>query len=98
MGETLDYLRQALPEARIVLQAVLPKGDTWPNRCTPAIDHFNAALQVRGGVPPPCHGIVLQAVLPKGDTWPNRCTPAIDHFNAALQVRARGLTLHAVRQ
>lgn len=48
MGETLDYLRQALPEARIVLQAVLPKGDTWPNRCTPAIDHFNAALKVPG--------------------------------------------------
>ncbi len=67
MGETLDYLRQALPEARVVLQAVLPKGDTWPNRCTPAIDHFNAALKVGAGNYP-CmvaleqHAIVVQPV------------------------------------
>lgn len=46
MRETLVFVRQALPAARVVVQALLPKGDFWPNRCTPAFDAFNTELQV----------------------------------------------------
>ncbi len=47
MAAAVAHVRQALPSARIVLQAPLPKGDFWPNRCTPAFDLFNGRLQVR---------------------------------------------------
>jgi hypothetical protein len=46
MREALQFLRESLPDARIVALAPLPKGDYWPNRCTPAFDIFNANLQV----------------------------------------------------
>lgn len=46
MRELLEFVREALPATRIVVLAPLPKGDYWPNRCTPAFDLFNANLQV----------------------------------------------------
>lgn len=46
MAEAVRHVRRSLPAARLVLQGVLPKGDYWPNRCSPAIDAFNGALQV----------------------------------------------------
>ena len=47
MTALLRELRKALPRTRIVLLAPLPKGEYWPNRCTPAFQIFNRALQVR---------------------------------------------------
>ena len=47
MRAVLEFVRGALPATRIVALAPLPKGDYWPNRCTPAFDIFNANLQVR---------------------------------------------------
>lgn len=47
MTALLRELRKALPRTRIVLLAPLPKGEYWPNRCTPAFQVFNRALQVR---------------------------------------------------
>lgn len=46
MARLVRHVREALPTARIVLQAPLPKGDYWPNRCTPAFELFNGRLQV----------------------------------------------------
>ena len=46
MTALLRALRKRLPRAQIVLLAPLPKGDFWPNRCTPALPVFNDALEV----------------------------------------------------
>ena len=46
MTALLRALRKRLPRAQIVLLAPLPKGDFWPNRCTPAFRVFNDALEV----------------------------------------------------
>ena len=40
-------LHAELPSAHIVSLAILPKGETWPNRCSDAILSVNAELQVR---------------------------------------------------
>jgi hypothetical protein len=47
MAAAVRHVRRCLPGARLVLQAVLPKGDYWPNRCSAAIDSFNGVLQVQ---------------------------------------------------
>ncbi len=39
-------LHLELPETHIVSLAILPKGETWPNRCSEAILTVNAELQV----------------------------------------------------
>ena len=46
MTALLRALRKRLPRTQIVLLAPLPKGDFWPNRCTPAFRVFNDALEV----------------------------------------------------
>ena len=46
MSELLDELREAMPETQLVLMAPLPKGEYWPNRCTPAFRAFSETLQV----------------------------------------------------
>lgn len=40
-------LHAELPGAHIVSLAILPKGETWPNRCSDAILTVNAELQVQ---------------------------------------------------
>ncbi|BDA49069.1 probable platelet-activating factor acetylhydrolase IB subunit beta at C-terminar half [Coccomyxa sp. Obi] len=52
MLELLEFVREALPATRIVVLVPLPKGDYWPNRCTPAFDLFNANLQAIAGEHP----------------------------------------------
>ncbi|CAL8463966.1 g3501 [Coccomyxa elongata] len=52
MRELLEFVREALPATRIVALAPLPKGDYWPNRCTPAFDLFNANLRAVAGEHP----------------------------------------------
>lgn len=47
----LQGLRAALSSARILLLAPLPKGEYWPNRCTPAFRAFSQALQVLEALP-----------------------------------------------
>ncbi len=42
-----SLLHVELPETHIVSLAILPKGETWPNRCSEAILTVNAELQVR---------------------------------------------------
>ena len=46
MSELLSKLREAMPQTQLVLMAPLPKGEYWPNRCTPAFRVFKEALQV----------------------------------------------------
>ena len=46
MSALLYELREALPQTQLVLMAPLPKGEYWPNRCTPAFRVFSRALQV----------------------------------------------------
>ena len=46
MSDLLDELRETMPEAQLVLMAPLPKGEYWPNRCTPAFRVFSETLQV----------------------------------------------------
>ncbi len=64
MRELLEFVRSALPATRIVVLAPLPKGDYWPNRCTPAFDLFFANLQVI-----PCSDLPVDHCA---NTWPPR--------------------------
>ncbi|BDA44584.1 probable platelet-activating factor acetylhydrolase IB subunit beta at C-terminar half [Coccomyxa sp. Obi] len=41
----LSDLHNRLPSTHLVIMALLPKGEVWPNRCSGAIDTANEALQ-----------------------------------------------------
>lgn len=47
-------LHSELPNTHILSLAILPKGETWPNRCSDAILSVNAQLQVYPSLPTPC--------------------------------------------
>ena len=67
-------LHAELPAAHLVSLAVLPKGETWPNRCSDAILTVNAALQVTPlpwneqkrpyHCPPNCCGLLMRGQPP----------------------------------
>lgn len=45
MQTLLDEFHQHLPSTHIVVMAILPKGEVWPNRCSEAIDEANTRIQ-----------------------------------------------------
>ena len=82
-------LHSELPNTHILSLAILPKGETWPNRCSEAILSVNAQLQVcpnrprlsrRCGLLVPQTCILSLASLPKDKAltrpWLCRCCNA----------------------
>lgn len=69
MSELLYELREVMPQTQLVLMAPLPKGEYWPNRCTPAFCVFNEALQV---LPHPHN--VATACFSSGSAQEPHCT------------------------
>jgi hypothetical protein len=43
--DMIKYLRGAYPHTHLVLMSILPKGEGWPNLCTPAIMSINRTLK-----------------------------------------------------
>ena len=83
MSELLYELREAMPQTQLVLMAPLPKGEYWPNRCTPGFRIFKDALQVLVHLPHCTHcllaqtGSLRQGVIKADDYW--RATYEIRH-------------------
>ena len=51
--DVYHLLRLELPNTHILSLAILPKGETWPNRCSDAIVSVNTQLQACSDLPTP---------------------------------------------
>lgn len=49
--DVYHLLHSELPNTHILSMAILPKGETWPNRCSDAILSINTQLQVCPNLP-----------------------------------------------